>query len=63
MLGGARYQSAGYGGDIIYFLIYTAEEGLEMAGLIVFAASLIYLLADDLAELHLSIGVAQSDKN
>jgi hypothetical protein len=60
MLGGARYQASGHEGDIIYALLYTAEESLEMAGLIVFVASLLYLLADDVSDVSVCFHTSDS---
>lgn len=57
MLGGARYERAGEAGDVLYALIYTAEEALEMAGLILFLASQMFLLADEVGELRMTFGV------
>jgi hypothetical protein len=44
MLGGARY--SGEEGDLVYGLLYTIEESLEMAGLILFIYALLALLAE-----------------
>ena len=44
MLGGARY--SGEEGDLVYGLLYTIEESLEMAGLILFLYALLALLAE-----------------
>lgn len=44
MLGGARYSGAE--GDLVYGLLYTVEESLEMAGLILFIYALLALLAE-----------------
>lgn len=44
MVGGARY--SGEEGDLVYGLLYTMEESLEMAGLILFVYALLTLLAD-----------------
>ncbi|MDH3223276.1 MAG: hypothetical protein OEO23_06130 [Gemmatimonadota bacterium] len=57
MVGGARYEAVGAAGDTVYALIYTAEESLEMAGLILLLASLLYLLADELGEVTVTFGV------
>lgn len=44
MVGGARY--SGEEGDLVYGLLYTIEESLEMAGLILFVYALLALLAE-----------------
>ncbi len=44
MVGGARYESVGSGQDMMYSLISTGEETLEMAGLIIFVAAQLRLL-------------------
>lgn len=45
MLGGARTEAVGTEGDFVYGALYTAEESLEMAGLVLFAYALLFMLA------------------
>lgn len=42
---GARLEAVGRDGDLVYGALYTVEETLEMAGLIIFAYALLLLLA------------------
>jgi len=44
-LGGARLEAVGTEGDLVYAALYTAEEALEMAGLIVFMYGLLVMVA------------------
>lgn len=52
MLGGARFAATG-GGDVLYALAYTAEEALEMAGLILLVYALLSLLRHEFGGLTL----------
>ncbi len=45
MVSGARYEVAGGKTDILYGILYTSEESLELAGLVVFTYALLSLLA------------------
>jgi hypothetical protein len=54
-LGGARLEAAGTEGDVVYAALYTVEEALEMAGLIVFMYALLLLLA----ERRVTVSIAQ----
>ena len=55
MAGGAYYESIQGEGGIIYGALYTAEETLEMAGLIIFTYSLLLMIRKNSAGMTISI--------
>lgn len=55
MLGGAHFERIGGQGDLIYGALYTIEEALEMAGLIMFVYSLMLLIQREFGGLIIQI--------
>jgi hypothetical protein len=55
MIGGAYFESVDRKGDVIYGALYTIEESLEMAGLLIFIYSLMMLLESELDGAVISI--------
>lgn len=48
MIGGAYFESINRQGDVIYGILYTLEESLEMAGLVIFIYTLMMFLGSEL---------------
>jgi len=55
MIGGAYFESVNRTGDVIYGILYTLEESLEMAGLLIFIYTLMMFLGSELDGAAISV--------